>query len=137
MNNPPQWILEDVIWDFAGQPRYLSESEFYQAVGKRYAEIEEYAPEIRASDWQTAQKISYDLAHIVIRYSYDDGSGIVTRSFDLDDLPKPLSANYLLFRIHNQVVDTLKDLAHTHFEGLMFVNIDSVGHPVYEMRLGS
>jgi hypothetical protein len=83
------------------------------------------------------QMTIYDFAQVVIRYSDDDGAGIVTRSFRLDHLPKPLSASYLLFQIHNQVVDTVKQFAHTHFEGLEFVQMDSTGYPVYEMHLGS
>ena len=49
MNAPQQTWLLRAIWNFAQQPRYLSEDAFCQAVANHYAVVEQYAPEIKAS----------------------------------------------------------------------------------------
>ena len=131
--NPPQpepdvrAILEDVPWQLVGKP-FETRADFERAV-------HEYHRQLGFSGaWQPAQ-IVISAPRIRVLYWRPDGDA----SFELTaDNGESFTAGELLFKIHNETVEHLREDDHQFFEGLAGPSNDSSQMPpAYRLSLGS
>src|SRR5262249_24287498 len=135
----PRLLVEETLWDFAGQPVFYSRAEFEAAIYRHLREIEEYAPEIRAEEHWRPKDIILNSSCVLVRYCYDaPGGELAWDNVQLSsDNGSSFSAGELLYKLHNAIIGNVRDSGHRYFEGLGFEEIVAGNVPVYCMILGS
>jgi len=135
----PKYICENTLWDFHDKKVYSDKNEFFEDVREYHINVSEYAPDIHVNECWYPDVNVIALSSIKIIYIYLDRSNrIIEKELYLKNNDGSSFTNGdLLFQIHNSIVKSLQGLAHTHFEGLIFKEIDDNGVPIYELNLGS
>jgi uncharacterized protein (TIGR02996 family) len=129
----PQRLLEGIYWSFVGKP-FAAQADFDAAVGRGQVEI------IWENNWNPGEIV---LPHprVSVRYMCWEGGRQLRPVLDLtSDNGEFFTAGELLFKIHNAVVEQLRQIDHHFFEGLVREQGEgSRGEepPLYRMRQGS
>lgn len=129
----PQRVMTGIYWRFDGD-RFADRPTFSREVRNAQIEVMEtngWRPQdpaiprgvVRVSYSGTDPAQPYDYVDRTIEIASDDG-----RSF---------SAEELLFKLHNVLVDELREADHRYFEGLSLKGIGSDGVAEYELLQGS
>jgi len=138
MQNPfdrlPRNVLEDVFWAFRGN-RFDDHAEFT-------TQVQEYQRRIRGEDSWRPDETVMPAPRVRVEYfgiaSADDDE---YQDFTLDlvaDDGRAFTAGELLLKLHNEVVERLRDADHQYFEGLELQRSRGPQDmPVYRMAQGS
>ena|SRR5579859_3812209 len=126
----PKQLLLDIAWSFIGE--HLSRAEFDAAVLEDQREF--------ASDtaWLPEQ-IAIDVPRIHLRFKCPRQGEYEDQIIEIAaDDGKCFTQGELLFKIHNAVVEELRDVDHHFFEGLTLYRppMDEIP-PLYDLRQGS
>jgi hypothetical protein len=135
----PKHLLDETLWDFAGQPAFPSRAEFVAAVLRHHREAQEYAPEIRPEEsWRPAQT-ALRCPRVVVRYLCDPpGEEPSWRETELaSDEGSSFTDGEFLHKLHNAIIEEVRDNGHHWFEGLEFEGLARAGVPVYCLIPGS
>ena len=127
----PTGLLEDVCWSFTGE-RFTDRAAFDDAV-------RQYQTDITNKDTWRPDEVVLPCPRVRIRYEcFDEDENEIEPVVELvSDNGVSFSAGELFFKIHNAVVEQLRDLDHSFFEGLSRVRQRSAEVPLYEVSLGS
>jgi hypothetical protein len=127
--NPDEdFLMNDVLWSFVGKK--------YETLEKFTEALEEYNKEIK--NQCDINEIALELKEITIRYFYYEDDDNVEQDFSVStENEAGFSVSELLYKIHNQVVDRLKDDDHHFFEGLVLVEDAETGKTIYLLQQGS
>jgi hypothetical protein len=133
----PKQIMLHVIWAFDGKP-FASEADCTTAIREHHDDICKRIKRDVAWDPQelvlksTCVKIRHE------RWDDDNEEGEAETVIELST-PNPagFTAGELMFKMHNAVVEYLRDMDHKFYEGLV-LDEDATGEvPLYEIMLGS
>jgi hypothetical protein len=135
----PEHLLDETLWDFAGQPAFPSRTEFVAAVLLHHREAQEYAPDIRPEESWRPDHIALRCPRIVVRYYCDPpGEKPSWRETELaSDDGSSFTDGELLYKLHNAIIEEVRDNGHRWFEGLEFEGLARAGIPVYRLIPGS
>jgi hypothetical protein len=131
----PEHLLRGIRWDFAGQGAYNDRVAFEEAVHRHHEA--EADPGGRAEPWRPGEVvlrwprvlIGYDL----LPAGEDEEEDQLA---DLSAHGEVFTAGELLFKLHNAVVEHLRDREQHQFEGLTFFMATEEGDPMYLLRQG-
>ena len=115
-------LMSEVYWGF-----YTSK---YNSFEKFIQEVIEYNKEL-GRNW-VPNEIVLNCLEVTIQYSHTDTDEVNVNETNFDlvaDNETGFTAGELLFKIHNQVVDKLKDENHQFFEGLVLLETDNGMNP--------
>ena len=132
---PPQELLQDVSWTFAGS-KFRSEAEFVEAVHQDEREYLAHIGQPGESHWQ-ADEVVLRCHRVIVEHDYGDCDEDEVAELEADN-PGGFTAGELLFKTHNAFVEILDGRDHHFFEGYMLIkqkNPNAV--PRYEVWLGS
>ncbi|HAZ43728.1 MAG TPA: hypothetical protein DCZ55_04415 [Cyanobacteria bacterium UBA11371] len=123
--------MHDVYWSFFGE-KYQSRSEFD-------AEVRQYQIEISGIDSWQPDEVVIQFPRIRIEYYRDEGGFEYEDFIEIEsDNGEFLTGGELLFKVHNAVVEQLREINHHFFEGLNLKSIRSRDNlPVYHLCQGS
>lgn len=125
-----QVILADVYWAFRGDA-YESLDEFANAVAAYHDELNLQV------EWPPAGTV-VEAPGIRVSYMHWQGDDQVDAVVELAaDNGESFGASELLFKLHNAVVNDLRDDDHQFFEGLHLVPAEEGVLPTYALQLGS
>lgn len=130
--NSTKQIMSNVYWGFYGN-KYKTEKDFIANVIRYNNDLE--------NDWNP-NEIVLNLKVVTIQYSYWDDSNDeeIEEDFNVYTDNSEFRSGELLFKIHNHVVEKLKDEDHHFFEGLTLwdgENYSNPGVPLYFLNQGS
>lgn len=127
----PNKIMHDVYWSFFGE-KYQSRSEFD-------AEVRQYQIEISGIDNWQPDEVVLQFPRIRIEYFRDEGGFEYEDFIEIEsDNGEFFTAGELLFKVHNAVVEQLREINHHFFEGFALESIRSRDNlPVYHLCQGS
>lgn len=132
----PHTVLADIYWAFRGDT-YSSLDEFENSVADYHKALNMQV------NWHPAEtviekprvRVSYMCWKVDDQSEDDDQVDMVV---DLAaDNGQSFSAAELLFKLHNAVVNNLRDDDHQFFEGLRLLSPEKDTPPTYSMHLGS
>lgn len=131
MADLPLRALRDVCWSFVGAP-FADRAEFDAAV-------RQYQIRIRKRDSWRPDAVALPAGQVAIRYRCWQGDEQLETVVVLAaDDGAAFTAGELLFKVHNAVVERLRDLDHHFFEGLVLDGwMPETGVPRYTLRQGS
>ncbi len=133
----PKQIMPEVIWVFDGKP-FPKEADCTAAVTEYHDDICNRAGK-RGVSWD-AHEVVLKSPRVKIRHERwdDDEEGEGESVIELStDNPAGFTAGELMFKMHNAVVEYLRDMDHKFYEGLA-LDDDATGDvPLYEIMLGS
>jgi hypothetical protein len=133
----PKEIMPDVIWVFDGKP-FATESDCTAAVTGYHEDIYKRMNK-RGVAWDP-QKLVLKSTRVKIRHERwdDDEEGEGESVIELSTRNSTgFTAGELMFKMHNAVVEYLRDMDHKFYEGLELDEDASGDIPLYEIMLGS
>ncbi|GHT32900.1 hypothetical protein FACS189434_05780 [Bacteroidia bacterium] len=127
--NPDEdFLMSDVFWAFYGG-KYETLEKFAQA-------LEEYNKSLK--NQCDINEIVLELKETTIRYFYYEDDDIVEADISVStENESGFSVAELLYKIHNQVVDSLEEDDHHFFEGLVLAEDAETGKVIYLLQQGS
>lgn len=127
----PLRAMRDVCWSFVGSP-FASREEFD-------ARVREYQILIREKDSWRPDAVVLSVPRVAVRYECWQGDKQIEPVVLLEaDDGRAFTAGELLFKVHNAVVEQLREIDHHFFEGLVLAGWDESGRvPRYQLRQGS
>lgn len=127
----PKQIMNALSWSFMGE-KYQSRLEFD-------AEVREVQIELRKIDSWQSDEVVLQSPRIGIQYHHAEGGFYKEDFFEIESHNGEFfTAGELLFKVHNAVVEQLREIDHHFFEGFYLLSIRSRDNlPVYRLRQGS
>ena len=127
----PLRVMGDVCWSFVGSP-VASREEFD-------ARARQYQMRIRKRDSWRPEQVIIPGKRIAVQYMCWQGDEQVEPVVTLDaDDGESFTTGELLFKLHNAVVEQLREIDHHFFEGLSLAGWLPGGEvPRYQLRQGS
>jgi hypothetical protein len=127
----PNTVMGDVLWRFDGS-RFDDQSHFSYAV-------RQYQVDVANEDNWSPDKIALSVAKVRVKYrTWEAGEEIDTMVELSSENGRDFTALELLFKIHNAVVDPLREVEHHFFEGLTLDSKPSTkAPPRYVLNQGS
>ena len=126
----PLRAMRDVCWSFIGSP-FAPRDEFD-------ARVRQYQIQIRDQDSWRPDEIVIPTPRVAVRYRYWEGDEQVEPVITLEaDDRRSFTAGELLFKLHNAVVEQLRDTDHHFLEGLALAGWVEGQVPLYQLRQGS
>lgn len=147
MINPPQQLLPMIFWEFT-EERFTDRSLFNEAVRQelldsfhhRNPDPRKAVPyDIKKRDSWKPNAVVLKWPRIRIQCQIWQGNELKDLEFELvSDNRKNFTASELLFKIHNTLVNLIKNGGHGYFEGLRLANPQQPGQaPLYDMDVSS
>jgi hypothetical protein len=133
----PKQIMPDVIWVFDGKP-FASEAECTAAITEYHDDIYKRMKK-RGIAWDPRELVLKS-PRVKIRHERwdDDEEGDAETVIELSaSNPAGFTAGELMFKMHNAVVEYLRDMDHKYYEGLVLDDDAAGSVPLYEIMLGS
>jgi hypothetical protein len=128
-NALPPTLLRWVVWTISGEA-YEDRSTFEN-------EVHEFHPECNATNWRPAEVV-LRVPRLFVTTDIHRILGLEPPMVELTaDDGHAFTAGELLFKIHNALLDELRDTDHVFFEGLALVMQMRDEPPIYEVVLGS
>jgi hypothetical protein len=123
---PDEDIMENVLWGFCGK-KYETEEQFVEAALT-------YNRESGKTAWNP-NEIVVESKEVIVSYATEDEN----EEIRLSASKGAFTAGELLFKIHNQVVEHLKDLDYHFFKGLIYNGVHEKypDTPFYYLNLDS
>lgn len=124
-------LLRGIEWSLSGKP-FASRSEFEDEVDQDQKRFKEH------NSWRPGS-VAIDLPRIHLRYKFPHEGEYEDRIIEIAaDNGLSFTQGELLFKIHNAVVEDLRDADHHFFEGLTLFRppMDEIP-PMYDLCQGS
>jgi hypothetical protein len=127
----PLRVMDSVCWSFVGSP-FATREEFNERV-------RQYQIRIRKQDSWRPNEIIIPAPRVAVRYMCWEGDEQIHPVVMLEaDEGSGFGAGLLLFKLHNAVVEQLRQIDHHFFEGLVLAGWVEDGRvPLYQLRQGS
>jgi hypothetical protein len=127
----PLRALGDVCWSFTGSP-FATREEFD-------ARVRQYQIRIRKRDSWWPDEVVFPTPQVAVRYQCWRGDKQIEPVVSLvADDSGSFTAGELLFKLHNAVVEQLREIDHHFFEGLSLAGRTEDGKvPLYDLLQGS
>jgi hypothetical protein len=128
----PSRIMSDILWAFHGQT-FKTQKEFEEAVRDYHVRI------VKSDERWRPSEIALERGKVSVQYHCWRKDEDVEPTVSLEsDNGTSFTHGELLFKIHNAVVDDLKFMDHSFFEGLSLHKQPARGAaPLYFLSLGS